>query len=102
MGVEVLFTDPKISFAARINVFADNGSGVLDSLSRYLHSLDCSGRNVDVQKCAYRQPFFQNLPRSDYGERSRLSEIKIVSGNKTQRNAGNPKNSCFQSACDCT
>ena len=50
ISIEVLFTNPEVRFAARVNVFSDYGSSVLDSLPRYFNAFDLAGRQVDIQQ----------------------------------------------------
>src|ERR1044071_7188686 len=45
---EVLFTDPEVRLAARIDMFGNHGASILNSLPRYLDAFDLSLRNIHV------------------------------------------------------
>jgi hypothetical protein len=52
--VEILFADPEVRLAARIDVFADHRTRILDSLPRDANAFDFFSRNVDVEQTCLR------------------------------------------------
>src|SRR5438105_3276404 len=48
VGIKIFFADPKIGFAARVDVFSDDGPRILDTLPCDDDALDFSRREIDV------------------------------------------------------
>src|SRR6185437_12650049 len=96
--VEVFFTDPEIRLPARIDVFTDHWTGVLDSLSRDADSFDLFSRNIDIQQATFRESFRQYLPHGDHGELRSFAKVESFSCNQTEGQSGNAENSGFEGA----
>src|SRR2546421_123082 len=87
VGSEVLFANPEVRLAPRIDVFSDHRAGVLNSLASNLDAFDLSERNVDVKQRSFRQSLGQNLSGGKLRESRGFSEIKVVARNQTYRDA---------------
>src|SRR5689334_17130150 len=98
--VEILFADPKVRFAAWIDVFGDHGPRILDALSCDFHAFDLAGRQIDVEQRAFRQSFFKHFARRDDGESGGFFEIEVVTGDEAQRETGNTEDRCFERSGD--
>src|SRR5438270_11320839 len=65
---KVFFADPVIRLAARVNVFADDGARIFESLPRDANAFDLAFRDVDVEQRPLRQSFLQDLTHGCGGE----------------------------------
>src|SRR5260221_11396843 len=65
---EILFADPEVRLTAGIDVFGDNGPGILDPLAGYFDALDHSQRIIHIQEYSLWQAFPHN---PSYGEQSK-------------------------------
>src|SRR6267143_1286072 len=78
VSVEVLFTDPEIGFAARIDVLANYWSRILDSLPGNFNALNIASREVDVQQSTFGQSFSENFLYCSDCKLRWLAKIKIL------------------------
>src|SRR6185503_7479704 len=96
--VEVFLADPEIRLPARIDMFTDHWTSILDSLSRDTNAFNLFSRNIDIQQATFRESFRQYLPHSDHGELRSFAKVESFSRNQTESQSGNAKNSGFQGA----
>src|SRR5215213_1768006 len=47
--IEILFADPEVRLAARVDVFGNYRPRILDSLPRHLYAFDLARRDIDVE-----------------------------------------------------
>src|SRR5689334_21682110 len=102
VGIEILFANPEVRFAAGVDVFGDDRSGILNCVPRDLHSFELTLRYVDVQQGSLKQPLFQHFPGSKNTECRRLLEVEVLAGNQTECESRHATYRSFQRTCNCT
>src|SRR5882672_7797657 len=96
---EILFTNPKIRLAPRIDMLGNHRPRILDALAGYLHSLDLPQGNVHVQERSFRQSFAENFSHGEQSKAGGVRKIKVLSGDQADRNSWYAQDGRFQSAC---
>src|SRR5258706_10959929 len=98
VGDKILFAYPEIGFTARVDMLGNDWPCILDPLPGDKDSFNISPGKIDVQQCAFRQSFREDLAYSSYRKTRSFSEVKLLSGDQTKGQARNAQNGRLQGA----
>ena len=89
--IEILFANPEVRLAARIDVFGDHRPRILNSLPRDAHAFDFALREIDIQQRAFGQTFAQNFAHRGDGKLRRLAKSKFSRATRLNARPGTPR-----------